>query len=217
MRRPFIASALTLAAPHDGHACPRSRPGARPAAADASARVQAATAAAAPVKPYTPVAVTPAGPFNDPSFEAFRKNLADIAERKDRAALAKLIVAQGFFWVQDKDLADKRKPGIDNLAKAIDLDAKDGSGWDVIANYAAEPTAAELPEHKGIVCAPADPTFDPRAFERAGPADTDGPERVGLSDQCRHRSARRAAAECGGDRQAGHVFRARAARQRIAG
>ena len=98
--------------------------------------------------------MTPPGPFNDPSFAAFRKNLADIAERKDRAALAKLIVAQGFFWMQDKDLADKSKPGIDNLAKAIDLDAKDGSGWDVMANYAAEPTAAELPEHKGIdLCA----------------------------------------------------------------
>ena len=49
---------------------------------------------------------------------------------KDRAALANLVVAQNFFWIQDKDLADKNKSGIDNLAKAIDLDAKDGSGWD---------------------------------------------------------------------------------------
>ena len=87
---------------------------------------------AAPVKPYKPVAITPAAPFTDASFAAFRKQLGDIAEHKDRAALAKLVVAQGFFWLQDKDLADKRKSGIDNLAKAIDLDAKDGSGWDVL-------------------------------------------------------------------------------------
>jgi len=163
MRRPFIASALTLAAltmvalaPDlglaQGQPLPTPPQGFKPPPA-------------APVKPYTRVAMTPPGPFNDPSFEAFRKNLANVAERKDRAALAKLIVAQGFFWMQDKDLADKSKPGIDNLAKAIDLDAKDGSGWDVMANYAADPTAAELREHKGTVCAPADPTFDPQAFE----------------------------------------------------
>ena len=40
-----------------------------------------------------------------------------------------MIVVKNFFWVQDHDIADKRKAGIDNLAKAIDLDAKDGSGW----------------------------------------------------------------------------------------
>ncbi len=163
MRCPFIASALTLAAlmmitlvPDlglaQGQPLPMPPQGFKPPPP-------------APVKPYAQVAVTPPGSFNDPSFAAFRKNLAAIAERKDRAALAKLIVAQGFFWMQDKDLADKKKPGIDNLAKAIDLDAKDGSGWDVVASYAAEPTAAELPEHKGIVCAPANPTFDPQAFE----------------------------------------------------
>lgn len=119
---------------------------------------------AAPVKPYKPVASTPPGPYNDPSFEAFRKQLADIAQHKDRAALAKLVVAQGFFWVQDKDMADKRKPGIDNLAKAIDLDAADGSGWDVLAGYAADPTAAPLPDRQGVICSPAAPNIDPKAF-----------------------------------------------------
>jgi hypothetical protein len=120
---------------------------------------------AAPVKPYKPVAITLAAPFADASFAAFRKQLGDIAEHKDRAALAKLVVAQGFFWLQDKDLADKRKSGIDNLAKAIDLDAKDGSGWDVLTGYAAEPTAAPWADHKGIMCAPANPDIDPKAFE----------------------------------------------------
>ena len=118
-----------------------------------------------PIKPYQAVAVTPPAAYNDPGFVAFRKELADVAAKKDRAALAGMIVAQNFFWVQDHDLADKHKAGIDNLAKAISLDAKDGSGWDVLNGYASEPTAAELPEQKGILCAPAGPTIDTKAFQ----------------------------------------------------
>jgi hypothetical protein len=124
----------------------------------------------APVKPYKPIAVTPPAPFNDPSFVAFRKQLDDVAQHKDRAALAKLVVAQGFFWIQDKDYADKRKSGIDNLAKAVDLDAKDGSGWDVLTGFANDPTGAELPDHKGVICGPADPTVNPQDFEALGKA-----------------------------------------------
>jgi len=120
---------------------------------------------AAAIKPYQPVKVSPPSPYNEPSFVAFREQLAQVAEHKDRAALAKLVVAQGFFWMQDKDLADKRKPGIANLASAIDLDAKDGSGWEGLAGFAHEPTAAPLPEHAGVVCAPAEPNFDGKAFE----------------------------------------------------
>lgn len=131
----------------------------------------------APIKPYKAVSITPPGPYGDQSFVAFRKQLADIVQRKDRAALAKIVVAQGFFWMQDKDLADKRKPGIDNLAKAIELDAKDGSGWDILAAYADEPTAEPLPDHKGVICAPAEPNIDPKAFEALLQAtDTQPPE-----------------------------------------
>jgi hypothetical protein len=121
-----------------------------------------------PIKPYQPVAVTPPAVDNDPSFVAFRKALADVVAKKDRAALAHMIVAQNFFWVQDKDLADKHKAGIDNLAKAINLDAKDGSGWEVLGGYANEPTAAEMPQQKGILCAPAEPGIDAKAFEALG-------------------------------------------------
>jgi hypothetical protein len=119
----------------------------------------------APVKPYKPVAVVPPAPFNDPGFVAFRKQLAEAAAHKDRAALAKLVVAQNFFWTQDKELADPKKSGIDNLASAVALDAKDGPGWDVLAGFANEPTASEAQEHKGVFCGPADPTIDPQAFE----------------------------------------------------
>jgi hypothetical protein len=118
-----------------------------------------------PVKPYKPVAVTPPASLTDPGFLAFRKQLAESAEHKDRAALTKLVVQKNFFWIQDKDLADKSKPGIDSLAKAVDLGAKDGSGWDVIVGFANEPTAAESPQQKGVFCAPADPTIDPPALE----------------------------------------------------
>ena len=80
----------------------------------------------APPKPYKVVPVTLAQPYNDPSFEAFRKQLADIASRKDRAALARLVVARNFFWMGEKgDRADRRKAGIDNLAAAIELDLRD--------------------------------------------------------------------------------------------
>lgn len=119
----------------------------------------------APVKPYAPVPVTPTGPFKDPTFASFRKNLATVAEHKDRAGLAKLVVAHGFFWVQDKDVADKNKPGIDNLAKAIDLDNPKGDGWDLLGSDAGDPTLAQVPQEPGLFCAPAPPSFDPRAFQ----------------------------------------------------
>jgi hypothetical protein len=118
-----------------------------------------------PIKPYQPVKVAPPANFSDAGFVAFRKQLADVAEHKDRAALAKLVVAKGFFWMQDKDLADKSKPGIDNLAKAIDLDAKDGPGWTTLAGYAADPTGEPLQDHPNIVCGPAEPNIDAKAFE----------------------------------------------------
>lgn len=120
---------------------------------------------AAPVKPYKPIAITPPAPYDDQSFVAFRKQLTEVAQHKDRAALAKLVVPQGFFWMQDKDLADKRKPSIANLAAAINLDAKDNSGWAAIAGYASDPTASPLPDRQGVVCAPADPTIDQKAFQ----------------------------------------------------
>lgn len=118
-----------------------------------------------PIKPYAAVPVTPPANLNDASFIAFRKQLADVAAHRDRGALAKLIVAHDFFWVQDKDLADKQKSGVDNFAKAIGLDAKDGSGWATLAGYAGDPTGEPLPDHPDIVCAPAEPTIDSKAFE----------------------------------------------------
>jgi hypothetical protein len=120
---------------------------------------------AAPAKPYKPVAITPPTPVADPSFEAFRKQLGAAAEKKNRGALAAM-VSPTFFWMGEKgDHADKKKPGIDNLAKAIGLDAKDGPGWDMLNGAAADPTGAAFPDRKDTICAPADPGFDEKALE----------------------------------------------------
>lgn len=115
----------------------------------------------APAKPYKKVSVTLPAPFVDPSLDAFRKQLGDIAQRKDRAALAALIVSKGFFWERENDDgADEKKSGIDNFAAATGLDAKDGSGWEFLADYATEPTAIPVGDRKDLVCSPAVPSFN---------------------------------------------------------
>lgn len=120
----------------------------------------------APAKPYKPVAITPPKPLEDASFDAMRKQLGAAAQKKDRAALARLVAAQGFFWERETgDAADKKKSGIDNLANALGLASKDGAGWDILAGYAEEPTASASADHKGAMCAPADPSFNGQEFD----------------------------------------------------
>jgi hypothetical protein len=153
-------------APGPGQIGPSGPPGQSPRAqppAQAGQTAQEQPRQAAPPKPYKAIPVTPARPYNDPSFVAFRKQLGDIAGRKDRAALARLVV-RNFFWVGEKgDKADKKKSGIDNLAAAIELDNTDGSGWQGLAEAADEPTLEPVPQRKGIMCAPAIPNFDEMA------------------------------------------------------
>ncbi|RAI35863.1 hypothetical protein CH338_18560, partial [Rhodoplanes elegans] len=142
---------------------------ASPAPAQAQAQQKSgpapAPAAAAP-RPYPSIAVTLPKPVADPSFEAFRKQLGEIAGRKDRTALAGL-VAKSFFWTASQgEKADRKKPGIDNLAAALGLDAADGEGWEALASAAADPTLEAMPQKKGVSCAPAAPAFDGKAFEQ---------------------------------------------------
>lgn len=163
----------------------------------AQAKPQQQAPAVAPAKAYKPVAVQLPGPFNDASFEAFRKQLADIAQKKDRAALAKLVVTQGFFWeAEDGDKADKKKPGIDNLGAAIGLAGKDAEGWNLLLGYAGDPTAAPFPGKQGVVCTPADPTFDEKALEELAKATQTDPGEWGypLADGVEVRSSNNAKA-----------------------
>src|SRR6266480_4920369 len=121
----------------------------------------------APPGPYKSIAVTLPPRQSDASLDAFRKELGDIAKKKDSAALAAKVVTKGFFWQrEDSDDADAKKSGIDNLAAALGLNAPDGSGWQALANYAADVTTTALPEMKGIVCSPATPSFDEDEMEK---------------------------------------------------
>ena len=85
----------------------------------------------APPKPYKAVAVTPARPVADPSFEAFRKELADIVKRKDRAALGKAGRISGLFLGEPRTATRLTRR---NRASRISrprsgLTPEDGSGW----------------------------------------------------------------------------------------
>jgi hypothetical protein len=127
---------------------------------------QASPPQAAP-KAYKPVPVTLPKAVNDPTFDAFRQQLAGIAQKKDRAALGQ-VVAQNFFWIpEDQDVADKRRPAIENLAKAIGLDGRDPPGWETLAGYAGENTADPIndPQRQGVICAPGEPKIEDTAFD----------------------------------------------------
>lgn len=120
----------------------------------------------APPAPYQPVTIGAPPPIKDPGLEALRKQIVEIAQRKDRNALARLVVAQGFFWdAEGGDKADKRQPGIDNLVRALNLLAADGSGWEMLAGYASDPTGSTPPHRGNVTCAPGDPVFDGQALE----------------------------------------------------
>jgi hypothetical protein len=126
----------------------------------------AASAQNQPAGPYKPVAITPPAPVSDPAFEAMRQQLGEVAQRKDRAALSALVVAKGFFWERENgDRADKRKSGADNLAVALGLNNKGGVGWEILFSFTDDPTASASPEHKGAICAPAEPGYDAKAFD----------------------------------------------------
>jgi hypothetical protein len=115
----------------------------------------------APFKPYKKVAVTLPTAMSDPSFEAFRKQLADAVRRKDRTAVGALIVAQGFFWEREGgNGVDEKKSALENFAAATGLDAKDGSGWEFLGDYAAEPSASRVGDRNDMICSPATPLFE---------------------------------------------------------
>jgi hypothetical protein len=129
------------------------------------AQPQPPPAAPVPPGPYKPVAITLPPQLNDPSFDEFRRRLAEIAQNKDRAALAPLVSAT-FFWIPEAtDIADKKLPAIDNMTKALSLAGTDALGWDMLAAYAAEKSTMPEPQRSGVICAPVDANFDEKAAE----------------------------------------------------
>jgi len=80
--------------------------------------------AAAPPAPYTALKISPPQPSTDASLAAFRKDLVAIAQKKDRAALAKVVLVKDFFWMKEEGNAAGKKTGIDALATALNLAAR---------------------------------------------------------------------------------------------
>jgi len=120
----------------------------------------------APPAPYTALKISPPKPYPDPGLAAFRKELGAIAQRKDRPALAKLVTVQGFFWLKEDGDAAGRKTGIEALATALSLAARDGSGWEMLGEFAADDTAQPYPDRPNTVCSPAGPEFDAAALDK---------------------------------------------------
>lgn len=117
--------------------------------------------AQAPQAPYKPVQVTLTAVPNDKSLVAFRAQLAAIAQRKDRAALAKLVVTKDFFWEGNfGGMFDAKKSGFDNLTAALRLNEADGRGWTALAAFAAETTMGSTVEHDNAHCAPEAPDYE---------------------------------------------------------
>jgi len=131
----------------------------------------------APARPYKQVSVQFPQPAPDPGFDAFRKQLADVVKKKDRAALGPLVVAQGFFWETGSgDKADKAKSGPDNLAAALQLDEKDSGGWDMLDAASQDGSMEPLLSHQGAMCSPAGPKLDGEAFNEVLKTTQTGPE-----------------------------------------
>jgi hypothetical protein len=112
-------------------------------------------------KPYKPVAVTLPEPSKDRGLAALRAQLAIIAQKRDRAALARITDAKSFFWERDFGGGyEAKKAPIENLSAALGLGRQDNRGWSALARFASEPTMGSIEEQDGALCAPADPKYE---------------------------------------------------------
>jgi hypothetical protein len=117
-------------------------------------------------KPFAVVNVQLPTRPDDPSFAAFRQSLAALAQRRSFDELARVVVTRGFFWDHDsaRRFDPKRLPA-ENLATALRLDQGSDSGWTMLADFAAEPTATASAASPGVLCAPGRPEFDQNDFD----------------------------------------------------
>ena len=119
-----------------------------------------------PPGPYAALAVAPPKPYTDASLAAFRQQLAAVAQKKDRAALAKMVLAKDFFWIKEEGNVAGKKTGIEALATALSLAAKDGSGWETLSELVSDETAMPYPDRPNTVCSPAGPDFKPDDLDK---------------------------------------------------
>ena len=137
--------------------------------------------------------------------------------KKDRAALAKLVVAQGFFWIQDKDVADPKKPGVDESRQG-DRSCRQGRLRLVDARRLWQrANRGRIARSQGRVLRAGRSDHRSAGVRKRSAKQTQtDPVRMGLSAQGRRRSARRRPAEFAGRRKARAQPGARAARYRAA-
>jgi hypothetical protein len=147
----------------------------------------------APPAPYAVLKVAPPKPATDPSLAAFRKELAGnrTAQGSPRAGQAR--DRAGLLLAQGRGNAAGKKTGIEALATALILAAKDGSGWETLAEFAADETAAPYPDRPNTVCSPAGRSSTSQDAGEARRDDQDRCRRLGLHLRRRRGGARRAA------------------------
>jgi hypothetical protein len=160
---------------------PGAQKGQPPASAGQKGPQPVQQPAMAPPVSYAVVKVAPPKPTTDAGLAAFRKELTAIAQRKDRPALAKLVLTQGFFWMKEDGNAAGKKTGIEALATALSLAARDGSGWDRLTEFAADETAAPFPDRPNTVCSPSGPEFNAQDLEKLAEATKTDPADWGFT------------------------------------
>ena len=113
-----------------------------------SAAAQKRAQPPAPAAPYKPVTIALPKPVSDESFDAMRKQLGEAAQR-DAPPWRAWWSAHGFFWQREnRNAANKRKSGFDNLSAALGLDNKEGAGWEILSGYAEDPAAFRAPTRR---------------------------------------------------------------------
>ena len=118
-------------------------------------------------KPYQPVPIESTSGEEDADLTEFRQRVAAVANKRKYAELTRLLVDTGFFWERDfSDSFDPSRAAVDNLALALKLESKAGSGWNWLAGLAIEAATGAMPSRPGTVCAPAPPRFDEIEFNR---------------------------------------------------
>ncbi len=114
---------------------------------------------------YAPVAVSIPKGSNDPSLTVFRAKVFELAQKRDKDALANLI-ARDFFWERDFGGGyDKKSNPAANFAQALSLDAKNNAGWRLLMSFVEQGTAPHA-TRRGVFCGPAEPKYDAKAFEK---------------------------------------------------
>ena len=199
--RPAGRRAGPVAAPRQGHAPPPAQKGPPPQAAaegpppPAGSEGRAAAAGAATgsraaralygARRRAAEALRPIRALRRSARNSWRSRRRRIAPRSPSWCMAK-----DFFWLKEEGNAAGKKTGIEALATALSLAAKDGSGWETLGAFAADETAAPYPDRPNTVCSPAGPEFKSGGPGKARRDDQDRYRRLGLHGRAGHRGAR---------------------------